>query len=358
MRVALCPHISVRHFRGGEKWVVELANRLAADGVDVRVNALPYLPDGERRVRVEDVLDGDVPYAEAWRHDLSGVDVAYLFYHPLCRLSFSGQGASVAGIHSWVYVSKRLYERHYGVVPTAVKALYRTLGPLDLGGFDAVHAVTPAFDSPHPDTWYVPNFVDVERFHPGRAPTADRFTVLATAAHIPEKGWDVVRTVASRLPDDVRLLATGSCEDPEVEDLGFLTEDELARAYARAHLVLHPARVDTDSMVINEACASGTPVLTTPIPTHVSENAAVVHRNTVGGFLEAIETVRDEWDEGDGYDLRCRVARWEGETRDVEAVYPRLVRMFRAVADGERPGRGAPVRWAGVDSPPPTEARE
>nr|WP_228546426.1 glycosyltransferase family 4 protein [Halegenticoccus tardaugens] len=331
MRVALCPHISVEHYRGGEKWAVELANRLATDGVDVSIRALPYTPDDERRVRVRDVLDGNVPYREAWRHDLSEFDTAYVFYAPLSNLFFTGEAASIAGVHSWVFVSKRLFEPHYGVVPTAVKALYRLVGRWDLRQYDAVHTVTPAFASSHPNTVYIPNFVDTDRFSPDREPLADEFTVLVTAAHIREKGWDLVRAVAARLPAEIHVEATGTCEDPSIRDLGFLTEDELASAYSRAHLVLHPARVDTDSMVINEACAAGTPVVTTPIPTHVGNGQAVLRCNGVPEMVRTIETVCREWERGDGYDRRCRAARRHGEEHDVDVVYPKLKRLLLSV---------------------------
>jgi len=327
-RVALCPHISLAHYRGGEKWVAELANRLVADDVDVTVRALPYLPRGERRVAVRDVLDERVPYHEAWRHDLSAFDTAYVFYMPLSHLLFTGAPRTVAGVHSWVYVTDRLYESHYGAVPTAVKVLYRAVGRRDLARFDAVHAVTPAYESPHPVTHYIPNFVDTERFHPGRAPLDDEFTVLVTAAHIPEKGWDLARRVAGALPADVRVVTTGTSDDPNVRGLGFLDEDGLARAYARSHVVLHPARVDTDSMVINEACASGTPVVTTPLSTHVGDGEAVLRRGSVRGMVDAIGTLRREWERDDGYARRCRIARMTGEAHDVDVVYPRLKRLL------------------------------
>ena len=329
-RIVLCPHISLKHYRGGEKWAVSLANLLAEEGIDVAVRALPYLPDGQSRVGVEEVLNDAVTYREAWRHDLSEFDSAYVFYTPFSNFFFSGDVFSIAGIHSWVYVTDRLYESHYGAVPTAVKLLYRLFGEHDLQRFDAVHTVTPAFDSPHARTVHVPNFVDTELFHPDRTPLDEEFTVLVTAAHIPEKGWDLAREVAGRLPEDARLVATGTSDDPNVEDLGFLDEDELAEAYASAHVVLHPARVDTDSMVINEACASGTPVVTTPLPTHVRENEAVLHAETPGEMVGVLRLLHREWERNRGYAARCRLARSEGEKHSAERIYPQLKQLLVA----------------------------
>lgn len=324
MAVALCPHLSLEHYRGGEKWTATLANRLAADGVSVAVRALPYAPDGVRRVAVRDVLDSRVSYREAWHHDLTGFDTAYLFYNPLSPLFFTGASRYIAGIHSWLFVTDRLYEPFYGVVPTGVKLLYRLIGPLDLRRFDVVHSVTQAYHAVHPQTVYIPNFVDTKQFSPDRAALAAEFTVLVTAAHIPEKGWDLVCETAARLPETVRLVATGECDVDGIESLGFLTEDELARAYARAHVVLHPARVDTDSMVINEACASGTPVITTPIATHQPATEAVAHAATVGEICAHLQTLQTEWKRETGYAERCAVARAAGEAHDFDAIYPQL----------------------------------
>ncbi|MFC6732992.1 MULTISPECIES: glycosyltransferase [unclassified Haladaptatus] len=324
MRVVLCPHLSLEHYRGGEKWTAALANRLVEDGVSVAVRALPYAPDGVRRVAVRDVLDSRVSYREAWHHDLSAFDTAYLFYNPLSQLFFTGAPRYVAGIHSWLFVTDRLYEPFYGVVPTGVKLLYRLVGPLDLRRFDVVHSVTRAYRAVHPRTVYIPNFVDTHRFSPDRAPLASEFTILVTAAHIPEKGWDLVRETADRLPMDMRLVTTGTCDDARIDGLGFVTEDELAMAYARAHVVLHPARVDTDSMVINEACASGTPVITTPIATHLPATDAVLHAETVEEIFIHLRLLRTEWEQNTGYTARCEAARAAGEAHDFDLIYPQL----------------------------------
>jgi glycosyltransferase involved in cell wall biosynthesis len=325
-RVALCTHFSVEHFRGGEKWVATVANRLADDDVDVDVYALPYAPGGERRVDARDVLADDVGYTEGWRHDVSGYDTAYAMYTPGMRLCFAtGDARTVAGIHSWAFITDSLFESHYGVAPTVAKLCYRLAGPAELRRYDAVHTVSPVFDSPHPETTYIPNFVDTSRFRPDRAALAEEFTVLVTAAHIREKGWDVVQGVADRLPSHVRLAATGECSHPHVDALGFLDEDALADAYAAAHLVLHPTRVDTDSMVINEALASGTPVISSPLSTHVRTDEAAMHANSVQDIVDRIADLAEEFrTDRERYDARCALARQHGCNRDTDLVYRRL----------------------------------
>ena len=326
-RVAICPHISVEHFRGGEKWAVALANRMAEE-VEVSIHALPYAPGGTRKVKVRDVLEPDVPYSESWRHDLSKYDSAYIFYNPFSNIFFHGANRSVAGIHSWVYISDRLFESHYGIVPTIVKALYWGFGQFDLNRFDVVHTVTPAFESPHPKTIHIPNFVDTEKFNPDRTRLNREFTVLVTSAHITAKGWDTVIELSTQLPANINLAATGTSDSSSVRDLGFLNESALADAYSRSHVVLHPARVDTDSMVINEALASGTPVITTPIPTHIRQNRAVIHSSTITEMRNAIRRLYSEWKSERGYEERCEIAREEGLKHDFDVIYPRLKRLL------------------------------
>lgn len=329
--VALCPHLSVEHFRGGEKWVVELANRLVEEeSVTVSVHALPYAPDGERRVDVYDVLDSRVSYTEAWCHDLSGVDTAYVFYHPGARLSFRGANNYIAGIHSWAYVSPHLFESHYGTIETGVKFLYRAIGQHDLKFYDTVHTVTPAFECSHSDVRYIPNFVDTNHYHPDRADLNDDFTVFVSAAHIPEKGWDLAKEVAELLPEDISIVSTGESDSEHIEGLGFLSEEELAEVYSQAHVVLHPARVDTDSMVINEACASGTPTITTPLITHVRESEGVIHAGTPKEMTQQILQLQQEWQVSpDGaYAARCQDAQSQSRTRSDAMVVPQLVSLL------------------------------
>lgn len=326
-RIAICTHLSVAHYRGGEKWAVALANQLAEDdSLDISINALPYAPDGERRIDVDRVIDDSVDYTEAWRHDLSDVDTAYVFYHPGADVgNFPGAERYIAGIHSWVYVSPALFESQYGILPTAVKLLYRTVGEYDLGRYDAVHTVTPAFESSHNRSIFIPNFVDTARYNPDRAALNDEFTVLVTAAHIDEKGWDTSKAVARQLSDDISVVTTGSAETPHIDGMGFLSEEALADQYAQAHAVLHPARVDTDSMVINEACSSGTPVVTTPLRTHIRSNEAVLHGESPAALAALLEQLAAEYrSERAAYSSRCEVARETAAKRSIPTVMTKL----------------------------------
>lgn len=332
--IALCLHFSLEHYRGGEKWTASIANRLADDGFSVDVRALPYAPGNVRRVSARSVLDSRIRYEEAWSHDLTTTDYAYLVYAPGMRQFFRGADEAIAGIHSWAFVSQSLVEPHYSTLHNASKVLFRLIGAYDLRRFDRVHTVTPVFSATdHIDAVYIPNFVDRSRFHPSRAQRFDEFTVLVTAASVPEKGWDLACRTAELLSPNVRFLATGPAPSPSFESLGYLTEDRLADVYSKSHVVLHPARVDTDSMVINEACASGTPVVTTPLETHVRQNEAIIHASTPLEMAFHIERLHGEWATSAPYERRCRVARQTSESRDADVVYPMLRDLILGVIE-------------------------
>lgn len=329
-RIAFCPHFSIEHFRGGEKWVVTLANFLAENtDIEVSIHAYPYAPDGTRRVNADDVLNDQIEYSESWRHDLSGVDTAYVFYHPGARLSFPGAERYIAGIHSWAYISEKIYESHYGLIPTGVKLLFKLIGTQDLQQYDLVHSVTPAFQTDHPELVTIPNFVNTDVFYPDNSERNSEFTILVTAAHIREKGWDYVKQVAENLPNEIQVCATGDVSHSDISGLGFLSESELAAAYRRSHVVFHPARVDTDSMVINESCASGTPVVTSPLPTHIRENAGVIQAGTVYEMTYWLEKLYTEWsDDADVYESRCTAANQAVSGHESQTIFPQLKAML------------------------------
>jgi hypothetical protein len=78
-------------------------------------------------------------------------------------------------------------------------------------------------------------------------------------------------------------------------------------------------------MVINEALASGTPVLSSPLPTHVRTDEAAMHANSVRDIVDCIADLAEEFrTDRKRYDARCALARQHGRNRDTELVYRRL----------------------------------
>jgi glycosyltransferase involved in cell wall biosynthesis len=142
------------------------------------------------------------------------------------------------------------------------------------------------------DIRIVPGGVDIERFT--RSATAfdlrarlgwpqERKIVLSVRRLVRAKGLehliDAMAIVRDRVPDALCLIAgTGSLEaelraqiarlglDDHVRLIGFLSEDDLAPAYAAADLFVVPTvALEGFGLVVVESLASGTPVLVTPV---------------------------------------------------------------------------------------------
>ena len=125
-----------------------------------------------------------------------------------------------------------------------------------------------------------PNPLDVEIFHPGTREKAreelglksDEILLLAAAENLadPRKGIDLLREAwrVIRSHKSVRLGLIGrNCpkelkEDPKVREFGPLaSEARVAELMSAADLFVHPALVESYGLVLEEAQASGTPVV-------------------------------------------------------------------------------------------------
>lgn len=334
--IAFCVPGSLEDPRAGGSWVIDIANKLVHDGFEVEIRGIPYAPLG-RKTNIYDVLDPRVTYKEAWVHNISDFDVAYITYTPISKLFFRGNVAKIAGIHAMIYVSKYPI-RYFGITSNIMGVLHKFVGKRELLSYDAVHSITKAFTSPHPNTYYIPNFIDTKMYNPQRAKKAEKFTVLVTTAHIPRKGWDVVVSVAERLPKEISIVSTGETGHPNIRGLGFLPEEDLADWYARAHVLLNPSREDVDSLSIKKACACGTPVITTPIPTHKAmfdnEEGAILYADGVEETLKCILELYEEWvSDRKKYFERCKRARKLAEEYDFKILYPKFKKMLCEVAE-------------------------
>jgi hypothetical protein len=82
-------------------------------------------------------------------------------------------------------------------------------------------------------------------------------------------------------------------------------------------------------MAINEALASGTPVISSPLPTHTRCDEAAMHANSAAEIVDRITDLHEEFRlEPDRYAARCDLARQHGRNRDGDLLYRRLRRLL------------------------------
>ena len=81
MKISFCSFVSLSHFGGIEKWIINISKLLVNEGNEVFIYTLPYTHGRIRRTR-GDILKEipGVTYKEAWRHDIKS-DVIYLMYY-------------------------------------------------------------------------------------------------------------------------------------------------------------------------------------------------------------------------------------------------------------------------------------
>lgn len=143
-----------------------------------------------------------------------------------------------------------------------------------------------------------PNPLDLEVFHPGPRETIrqelglrqEEIFLLAAAENLadPRKGidllaesWQQIREIPGvRLGLMGRNCPPGLEKDPQVIDFGpVASEQRVAELMAAADLFVHPARVESYGLVMEEAQACGTPVVAF----------------AGGGIHETLETSRTGW---------------------------------------------------------------
>jgi glycosyltransferase involved in cell wall biosynthesis len=103
----------------------------------------------------------------------------------------------------------------------------------------------------------------------------DKFTVIGVGKFIYDKGFDVLLKALAFVKSDVQLILIGGEPIPEylniiktydlhnVRFVGFCNKIELKKYYEASDVFILPTRGDVWGLVINEAMASGLPVITT-----------------------------------------------------------------------------------------------
>jgi glycosyltransferase involved in cell wall biosynthesis len=318
MKIAICHHLSLSYYGGGEKWIIELSKELANRGHEIEIYALPFLLDGKPKLNPSETL-GDIPYKEGLLHKVRA-DVCYLTYNPLSWANFRTVHPRIAGIHSHAYwVSPHPY---YGVLPNLANITNRFTSYFELKGFDAVHTVTNVFPINHPKVYYVPNFVDSEKFKPCKE-KEDVFTVAYASRKVWQKGWDIFHQVTKRLTEDINVKLSGN-----------IPEEDMPPFLSKNHVVVVPSRVDTFGLSIIESLMVETPVITTPLDTHRCLGVPLMYAETPTEITEKIFGLKHLWEkEFDNYIELSKSCRKSAMKYDKRVIIDGLENMLLEVAN-------------------------
>ena len=338
MKIAFFHHLSLTYYAGGEKVLMELASGLMMRGHQVEIYALP-LAKRRRNIPINEKL-----YYEKWLRRIMDVDSAYYVYAPMLCLILKTDAPKIAGIHSPMYAThlqhhevQRLnilsFFRKFGILRTATR-LYFSVNSRELDTYNAVHMVSPALKQVinHRQVYCIPNGVDIERY----LPTEKRmkFTVLFVGRREWAKGFDIYEKTADMFSnvEDIEFSATGESIG-KVRGLGFIREEDLPRIYGESHVLVYPTRIDLMSMAILEALASGTPVITTPIPSHSSHNLPVIYASTPKEIAEKILWLKNVYEHNpEKYYKFARQGRKAALDYDIRKTIKRFEVMLREVA--------------------------
>lgn len=340
MRVAFFHHYSLTHGGGGERFLAELADFLVLQGHEVSIHALPFR---RRDVAVE--LDPGVEYCEGLVHRTEA-DVAYHMYAPLMHYAFLCRGPKIAGLHGAVvadYASSGAFYVRQGPFVAGAYLARETVGRYDLHQFDAVHSVTPVALA-HRRHFVLPNWVDRSNTPRALGLKQERgatFAVLYVGKPSYTKGFDTVVTLSEQLAGDGLEFWVACPPDPLVTGckslkwVGYVPPEEIWQLYARAAVLLHPTRQETFGRAILESLAAGTPVVTTPIPSHQALDLPLEFAASVPETRERIEAIHERWEtDYRGYVHAAEAAAQEAGRFDRRTVLPQYERMLSDVAAG------------------------
>jgi len=336
--VDIVHHYSITFYHGGEKMIISIASELLKKGYTVSIFSLPLKKSG-RNISIP------LFYKEYFSKKLTG-DIAYYIYVPLIYKLFRTSAPKIAGIHSFIVWPKfshipvsfpQFLYRHGILACGAIYFNYLTRN-IDLRNFDAIHV--PNIIAPeHVDIpiYTIPNWVDLQVFKP-RKNKSDVFTIIFVGSSKWSKGYDIFYSIArylSKKISKIRFLAVGIGKGNSlVKSYPFIYKDNLlANIYSSSHLLIHPSRADIFGITLLESLACGTPVLTSPLPSHQAFLPSYYICHTLRDYIyKALNIYRAWCSESDEYRLLTINARELASNFDKKKIFPLFEKMLIEVA--------------------------
>jgi glycosyltransferase involved in cell wall biosynthesis len=153
--------------------------------------------------------------------------------------------------------------------------------------------------------------------------------VLAVGSLEPRKNLPRVVVAAERAGIDVRVVGGTGWGDVDVESVGFVGDEELARLYRGAAALVYPSLYEGFGLPVLEAMACGTPVVTSvgSAPAAVADGAAVlVDPLDVEAIADGIQEALRRRDELRAAGLeRAKTFTWEAAAKATVEVYREAV---------------------------------
>jgi len=319
MHISICTSLSLSYMGGGEKWVIQTAKELVHRGHTVEIYALPILLEGKRKVDPKELLD-DIPYTEGYKHKVKA-DIVYMLYNPLNWMNFNTSKPRIAGVHSEAYWQK--INPKYGFYPNLANIMNKLTFNTEFKRFDAIHMVTKAYKINHPNVYHIPNFVDSNMFKPTKRKD-NVFTVAYSSRMVWQKGWDIFEKVKELIEvNDFNVKITA----------GKVPEEQMPDFLSESHVTLVPSRVDTFGLSICESELCKTPVITSPLNTHIHLELPLLYATNVREYVKQVYNLKRIWEEEpqkyNDYSNYCRTSAMRYDKKN---VCDRLEQMFKEVS--------------------------
>jgi len=353
--VALITHYDLSYFRGGEKFIINLANALSEESCTVKVYSLPLNRRNNRVVDVRRYLSKNIEYECIIARKKVEVDISYYVYAPFVYNRFMIKDSSplkIAGIHGFAITPQLSHPEVWKIPPAKFINIHGFKAFLafhynyitrqrDLFRYDLIHIINPFQSIFLPEKLskriiYIPLWTNYRRRLPHYTDTEEDeyFRIAILGCNDFRKGYDICKALIKYFGGlknlKIRFYSNSSnlyYNYPWVVFVGFINEEELPKILSQAHVLLHPSRLDTFGLVIIESLACGTPVVTSDILAHRIFSHPVFLCSSLSDYISRIGELYKLWKEG-GYEQIRKEAEALGRRFSKENVFPIYRRLL------------------------------